>query len=214
MGQICLEFWFWNFELRPHKFKILAFLLGRWRSMGFTPVTLRLRGISTKAARRLSTSGASAAAATAGGWWAAACSWASRSVTSNRREQIPLSFDRCYGSSCYGTATVRAGLARHHDGHDHGDRSSPSYNCWRRESAAGYHVNPSSSMRGVVFWEPNRPMSLEYLQIPRPKSGELLIKTKGNVYRLSPPPPVPLFEFLSFSINTRSSNWEVPQAWR
>jgi Zn-dependent alcohol dehydrogenase len=34
-------------------------------------------------------------------------------------------------------------------------------------------------MRGAVFWEPGRPLTLEEFQMPRPKAGELLIKTKA-----------------------------------
>lgn len=43
-------------------------------------------------------------------------------------------------------------------------------------------------MRGAVFWEPGRPLTLEDFRMPRPKAGELLIKTKGRIiaaiYRL------------------------------
>lgn len=34
-------------------------------------------------------------------------------------------------------------------------------------------------MRAAVFWEPGRPMTIEELQIPRPKRGEILIKTRA-----------------------------------
>uniref|UniRef100_A0A0E0QN66 Enoyl reductase (ER) domain-containing protein n=1 Tax=Oryza rufipogon TaxID=4529 RepID=A0A0E0QN66_ORYRU len=34
-------------------------------------------------------------------------------------------------------------------------------------------------MRGAVFWEPGRPLTLEDFHMPRPKAGELLIKTKA-----------------------------------
>ncbi|KAG2576177.1 hypothetical protein PVAP13_6NG011900 [Panicum virgatum] len=47
-------------------------------------------------------------------------------------------------------------------------------------AAAGYHVAGGPSyMRGAVFWEPGRPLTLEEFQMPRPKAGELLIKTKA-----------------------------------
>lgn len=36
-----------------------------------------------------------------------------------------------------------------------------------------------SSMRAAVFWEPGRRMTIEELQMPRPKAGEILIKTKA-----------------------------------
>ncbi|KAJ8769145.1 hypothetical protein K2173_000920 [Erythroxylum novogranatense] len=49
---------------------------------------------------------------------------------------------------------------------------------WKKESY--YHVSSGSDfMRGVVFWEPNKPLTIEDFQIPRPKAGEILIKTKG-----------------------------------
>ncbi|KAL5229518.1 hypothetical protein ABZP36_028294 [Zizania latifolia] len=47
-------------------------------------------------------------------------------------------------------------------------------------SAAGYHVAGGPSfMRGAVFWEPGRPLTVEEFRMPRPKAGELLIKTKA-----------------------------------
>lgn len=49
-------------------------------------------------------------------------------------------------------------------------------------SSSGYHVSPSSSMLGVVYWDNNKPFSFEKLQMPRPKAGEVLIKTKGMRY--------------------------------
>ena len=50
-------------------------------------------------------------------------------------------------------------------------------------AAAGYHVAGGPSyMRGAVFWEPGRPLTLEEFQMPRPKAGELLIKTKGPAF--------------------------------
>ncbi|XP_058731137.1 uncharacterized protein LOC131602928 [Vicia villosa] len=36
-----------------------------------------------------------------------------------------------------------------------------------------------SYMRGAVYWEPNKPLTIEEFHIPRPKAGELLIKTKA-----------------------------------
>jgi len=37
-----------------------------------------------------------------------------------------------------------------------------------------------SYMRGAVYWEPNKPLSIEEFHMPRPKAGEVLIKTKGK----------------------------------
>ncbi|KAF3444211.1 hypothetical protein FNV43_RR13901 [Rhamnella rubrinervis] len=36
-----------------------------------------------------------------------------------------------------------------------------------------------SYMRAAVFWEPNKPLTIEEFHIPRPKAGEILIKTKA-----------------------------------
>ncbi|XP_019432397.1 PREDICTED: alcohol dehydrogenase 1-like [Lupinus angustifolius] len=36
-----------------------------------------------------------------------------------------------------------------------------------------------SYMRGAVFWEPNKPLTIEEFRMPRPKAGEVLIKTKA-----------------------------------
>ncbi|GKV18886.1 hypothetical protein SLEP1_g29209 [Rubroshorea leprosula] len=46
-------------------------------------------------------------------------------------------------------------------------------------SLAGYNVSSGGYMRGTVFWEPNKPLTIEEFHMPRPKAGELLIKTKG-----------------------------------
>ncbi|KAJ0969779.1 hypothetical protein J5N97_022656 [Dioscorea zingiberensis] len=47
-------------------------------------------------------------------------------------------------------------------------------------NGSGYHVGGGPSfMRGTVFWEPNKPLTVEDFHMPRPKSGELLIKTKA-----------------------------------
>uniref|UniRef100_A0A0D6R4S0 Enoyl reductase (ER) domain-containing protein n=1 Tax=Araucaria cunninghamii TaxID=56994 RepID=A0A0D6R4S0_ARACU len=48
------------------------------------------------------------------------------------------------------------------------------------EEASGYHLgNGPSSMRAAVFWEPGKPFTFEDLQMPRPKAGEVLVKTKA-----------------------------------
>lgn len=47
-------------------------------------------------------------------------------------------------------------------------------------SAAAYHVQGGPShMRAAVFWEPNKPLTLEDFHMPRPKANEVLIKTKA-----------------------------------
>ncbi|KVI04278.1 Alcohol dehydrogenase, C-terminal [Cynara cardunculus var. scolymus] len=47
-------------------------------------------------------------------------------------------------------------------------------------STSSYHLNNGPSyMRGAVFWEPNKPMTFEDFQMPRPKVNEVLIKTKA-----------------------------------
>ncbi|KAH9291890.1 hypothetical protein KI387_042923, partial [Taxus chinensis] len=45
--------------------------------------------------------------------------------------------------------------------------------------ASGYHLgNGASSMKAAVLWETGKPMTFEDFHIPRPKAGEVLIKTK------------------------------------
>lgn len=46
-------------------------------------------------------------------------------------------------------------------------------------SSAAYHVSSGGYMRGTVFWEPDTPLTIEEFHMPRPKAGEVLIKTKG-----------------------------------
>ncbi|KAF5940361.1 hypothetical protein HYC85_021528 [Camellia sinensis] len=47
-------------------------------------------------------------------------------------------------------------------------------------SASSYHLNGGPFyMRGVMFTEPNKPLSIEEFHMPRPKAGEVLIKTKA-----------------------------------
>ncbi|XP_054806331.1 uncharacterized protein LOC129309009 [Prosopis cineraria] len=36
-----------------------------------------------------------------------------------------------------------------------------------------------SFMRGAVFWESGKPLSIKEFHIPRPKAGEVLVRTKG-----------------------------------
>ncbi|KAJ7945170.1 alcohol dehydrogenase [Quillaja saponaria] len=36
-----------------------------------------------------------------------------------------------------------------------------------------------SYMRGAVYWEPNKPLTIEEFHMPRPKAGEVLVKTKA-----------------------------------
>ncbi|KAG5235274.1 alcohol dehydrogenase class [Salix suchowensis] len=46
-------------------------------------------------------------------------------------------------------------------------------------SKSSYHVSSGGFTRGVVFWEPNMPVTIEEFQMPRRKAGEVLIKTKA-----------------------------------
>uniref|UniRef100_A0A2N9IA52 Enoyl reductase (ER) domain-containing protein n=1 Tax=Fagus sylvatica TaxID=28930 RepID=A0A2N9IA52_FAGSY len=56
-----------------------------------------------------------------------------------------------------------------------------SYRCYSAQtsSVGGVGVGLPSYMRGAVFWEPNKPLTMEDFRMPRPKSGEILIKTKA-----------------------------------
>ncbi|KAI5674052.1 hypothetical protein M9H77_14416 [Catharanthus roseus] len=47
-------------------------------------------------------------------------------------------------------------------------------------NTASYHLQGGPShMRAAVFWEPNKPLTLEDFHMPRPKANEVLIKTKA-----------------------------------
>lgn len=48
------------------------------------------------------------------------------------------------------------------------------------EAVGGGGAGLPSYMRGAVYWEPNKPLTIEEFHIPRPKAGEVLIKTKGT----------------------------------
>ena len=54
-----------------------------------------------------------------------------------------------------------------------------SYHCYSSQASSVGGVGLPSYMRGAVFWEPNKPLIIEEFHMPRPKSGEILIKTKG-----------------------------------
>ena len=54
-----------------------------------------------------------------------------------------------------------------------------SYHCYSSQASTVGGVGLPSYMRGAVFWEPNKPLIIEEFYMPRPKSGEILIKTKG-----------------------------------
>lgn len=62
------------------------------------------------------------------------------------------------------------------------------------KEAVGYHVGGGPSyMRGTVFWEPGKPLTIEELHMPIPKVGEVLIRTKGSNCSFSHPSlPSPL----------------------
>ncbi|KAM7275671.1 hypothetical protein ACFE04_017537 [Oxalis oulophora] len=58
--------------------------------------------------------------------------------------------------------------------------SSSSSSSFATGASGGYHVSSGGGyMRGAVFWEPNKPLTIEHFHLPRPKTNELLIKTKA-----------------------------------
>jgi hypothetical protein len=69
----------------------------------------------------------------------------------------------------------------HHSGGFNGAKiNSLDGNDTTKISKSSYHVSSGGFMRGTVFWEPNKPLTMEEFHIPRPKAGEVLIKTKGD----------------------------------
>lgn len=53
-----------------------------------------------------------------------------------------------------------------------------SYRSYSNSGSLG-GVGLPSYMRASVFWEPNKPLTIEEFRMPHPKAGEVLIKTKG-----------------------------------
>ncbi|KAK7291494.1 hypothetical protein RIF29_06680 [Crotalaria pallida] len=49
----------------------------------------------------------------------------------------------------------------------------------QQPSNAGGGGGLPSFMRGAVYWEPNKPLTIEEFHMPKPKAGEVLIKTKA-----------------------------------
>lgn len=83
---------------------------------------------------------------------------------------VPPSLHNNYGHPSLGS------FCQFHSSSENDPKSSSSSS----SSMASYHVNSGPSyMRGTVFWEPNKPLSIEDFQMPRPKAGEVLIKTKA-----------------------------------
>lgn len=63
------------------------------------------------------------------------------------------------------------------DGIEKTSKSSSSR--WFHSASLGGGGGLPSSMRAAVFREPNQPLTIEEFHIPRPKSGEILLKTKA-----------------------------------
>lgn len=66
-----------------------------------------------------------------------------------------------------------------------GKTSKSSSSRWFHSASLGGGGGLPSSMRAAVFREPNKPLTIEEFHIPRPKSGEILLKTKGILYMTS-----------------------------
>ncbi|KAL1364620.1 hypothetical protein HN51_012772 [Arachis hypogaea] len=60
----------------------------------------------------------------------------------------------------------------------HARVSNPLSSFLHTKTSGGGAALPSY-MRGAVYWEPNKPLTIEEFNMPRPKAGELLIKTKA-----------------------------------
>ncbi|GAU25433.1 hypothetical protein TSUD_70860 [Trifolium subterraneum] len=91
-----------------------------------------------------------------------------RNITNNLK-RLPL-----LSSSCWGFNNNNNHLLNVAEEHGGGSGSG----CVSFHAEAG-GVGLPSYMRGAVYWEPNKPLTIEEFHIPRPKAGELLIKTKG-----------------------------------
>ncbi|KAM7518039.1 hypothetical protein LguiB_017001 [Lonicera macranthoides] len=89
-------------------------------------------------------------------------------------------FDSIIPSSC---ATVGDSMClneRNRSFFHHRSFNSDSSSSSSNISASSYHLSGGPSyMKGAVFWEPNKPLTFEDFHMPRPKAGEILIKTKA-----------------------------------
>ncbi|CAH9142964.1 unnamed protein product [Cuscuta epithymum] len=83
-------------------------------------------------------------------------------------------------SRCSQTAAAFGGCSPYHStssGHGGGDCNKRPFSS---DAASAYHLQGGPSyMRAAVFWEPNKPLTLEDFHMPRPKANEVLIKTKA-----------------------------------
>ncbi|CAJ2676757.1 unnamed protein product [Trifolium pratense] len=91
-----------------------------------------------------------------------------RNITNNLK-RLPLLSSSCWGFNNHNNNHLLNVVEEQHGG----GSGSVSFHA----EAGG--VGLPSYMRGAVYWEPNKPLTIEEFHIPRPKAGELLIKTKG-----------------------------------
>lgn len=125
--------------------------------MGISPILNLIRGGS--AAKRLLFASSSSSSLAAAAYVNVGIVLGSRSLSS---------------SSLVGhTTTTDNNQNQNQNHHNHNQNSRNGR--WYHSAGAGL----PSYMRAAVFREPNKPLALEEFHIPRPKSGELLIKTKG-----------------------------------
>ncbi|EXB64096.1 Succinate-semialdehyde dehydrogenase (acetylating) [Morus notabilis] len=123
--------------------------------MGISPILNLIRGGS--AAKRLLFASSSSSSLAAAAYVNVGIVLGSRSLSS---------------SSLVGHTTTTDNNQNHnHHNHNQNSRNGR----WYHSAGAGL----PSYMRAAVFREPNKPLALEEFHIPRPKSGELLIKTKA-----------------------------------
>ncbi|WVZ23973.1 hypothetical protein V8G54_002517 [Vigna mungo] len=71
-------------------------------------------------------------------------------------------------------------LSRHSSIHNPSSASVSPFHSQSVGGGGGGGGGLPSYMRGAVYWETNKPLSIEEFHMPRPKAGEVLIKTKGK----------------------------------
>ncbi|KAH0987899.1 hypothetical protein GBA52_015076 [Prunus armeniaca] len=123
--------------------------------------------IRSAIAKRLVSSNSSSSSSSSSGW-----SWLCQKTSSSSRSSSSL-----VGQCLNDDNNNNKKLEFEFDGIERTSKSSSSR--WFHSASLGTGGGLPSSMRAAVFREPNQPLTIEEFHIPRPKSGEILLKTKA-----------------------------------
>lgn len=130
--------------------------------------------IRSAIAKRLVSSNSSSSSSSSPGW-----SWLCQKTTSSSSRSSSSLVGQCLNDDNNNNKKLEFEF----DGIEKTSKSSSSR--WFHSASLGGGGGLPSSMRAAVFREPNKPLTIEEFHIPRPKSGEILLKTKGILYMTS-----------------------------